>query len=160
MGFQSGEQWKGNTNGRKPGSKNKITRDFYAAIEEAEKRNYPHPYLQMAEWANDKSKPLEVRAAMLKECAAYRCVKPKQTIGIKSEVPVFANENQAEQFLAEFISTIAPDLEPAELATMTRQFITSKREGQDCQLKIQDHSGSATEQANPRDRRFTKNARP
>ena len=60
---------------------------------------------------------------MLKECAAYRCVKPKQTIGIESEVPVFANENQAEQFLAEFISTIAPDLEPAELATMTRQFI-------------------------------------
>jgi hypothetical protein len=126
----------GNRSGRTVGSKNKITQQFHEACRIAdEERGYKHPYLMMAEWANDESKPLEIRAAMLKECAAYRCMKPKQTIGIESEVPVFQSEDQAEQFLAEFISAMAPDLEPAELASMTRQFIISKREGKELDLK-------------------------
>jgi hypothetical protein len=102
-----------NPNGRPKGSKNKLAREFQQACAIADEK-YPHPYLMMAEWANDENKPLEIRAAMLKECAAYRCIKPKQTLAIESRVPVFQSEGQAEQFLAEFISAIAPDLEPTE----------------------------------------------
>jgi hypothetical protein len=98
---------------------------LYAAIEEAERRNYPHPYLMMAEWANDESKPLEIRATMLQKCASYRGIKPKQTVAIGREVPTFTTEEQAQAFLAEFISAMAPDLEPAEIASMTKQWIES-----------------------------------
>ena len=125
-----------NPRGRPPGSKNKITKDFHDAYEAAIEKGYKHPYQEMMEWVHDASKPLEIRAAMLKECASYTCVKPKQTIGIEPEtVPVFQSEDQAEQFLAEFIATIAPDLDPIELATMTRQYIMSKREGEELHLK-------------------------
>jgi hypothetical protein len=89
----------------------------------------------MAEWANDESKPMEIRAAMLKECAAYRCVKPKQTLAIESQVPVFQTEEQAEQFLAQFIHDMAPALEPAEITSMTKQWIEAKREGKELELK-------------------------
>jgi hypothetical protein len=123
-----------NPNGRPKGSKNKLALDFQKAVEAADQK-YPHPYLMMAEWANDESKPLEVRAAMLKECASYRCVKPKQTIGIESTVPVFQTEQQAEAFLAEFISAMAPDLEPEQIAAMTRQWVMCKREGRELELK-------------------------
>jgi hypothetical protein len=61
----------GNANGRRPGSKNKLALDFQKAVQEADKK-YPHPYLMMAEWANDPNKPIEIRATMLKECASYR----------------------------------------------------------------------------------------
>jgi hypothetical protein len=64
----------GNTPGRKLGSKNKLALEFQKAVAAADK-DYPHPYLMMAEWANDETKPLEIRAAMLKECASYRYVK-------------------------------------------------------------------------------------
>jgi hypothetical protein len=124
-----------NPKGRPVGSKNKITLEFHRAVELADQK-YPHPYLQMAEWANDPTKPLEIRAVMLKECASYRCVKPKQTIGIQSEVPVFQSEDQAESFLAQFISDLAPDLEPLEVAAMTKQWIESKRAGQELELKV------------------------
>jgi hypothetical protein len=110
----------GNTPGRRIGSKNKLALEFQKACEEADQREYPHPYLMMAEWANDESKPLEIRAAMLKECASYRCVKPKQTVAIEAEVPVFNTAEQAETFLAEFMRDMAPDLEPAELTSMIR----------------------------------------
>ena len=63
-----------NPNGRPKGSKNKLALDFQKAVEAADQK-YPHPYLMMAEWANDETKPLEIRAAMLKECASYRYVK-------------------------------------------------------------------------------------
>jgi hypothetical protein len=73
---------------------------------------------------------------MLKECAAYRCVRPKQTLAIESKVPVFASEEQAESFLAELIATVAPDLEPAEAAAMIKQWIEVKRGGKELELKV------------------------
>jgi hypothetical protein len=94
----------GNRSGRHKGSLNKQNQLFQAACEEADRRGYPHPYLQMAEWVNDETKPLEVRKDLLKECASYRCPKPKQTVAVETTVPVFQSEDQAEQFLAEFIS--------------------------------------------------------
>jgi hypothetical protein len=126
----------GNPSGRKVGSKNKLALDFQKAVEAADQK-YPHPYLMMAEWANDPSKPIEIRAAMLKECASYRCVKPKQTLAVESTVPVFQTEQQAEAFLAEFISAMAPDLEPDQIAAMTRQWVMCKREGRELELKAQ-----------------------
>ena len=125
-----------NPNGRPVGSKNKITKDFYAAYEESKNRGYKHPLLMMLEIANDPNASLERRDVMLKEAASYLCPKPRQTVAISTDVPVFQSESQAEQFLAEFISAIAPDLEPVELATLTRQFITSKRDGKELELKI------------------------
>ena len=83
-----------NPNGRPLGSKNKIGRDFHEAYEEAKARGYKHPYLVMMEWAHDEFKPLEVRGAMIKECASYTCMKPKITI--RSEVPVLTSIEQAE----------------------------------------------------------------
>jgi hypothetical protein len=134
VGFPAGNN--ANPNGRPVGSKNKINRDFYAAYEEVKNLpGYQHPLRLMYQWAMDPNLPIEVRAAMLKEFASYLCHKPKQTIAVEQTVPVFANEAQAETFLAEFIAAIAPDLEPAELAAMTRQFITSKREGKELELK-------------------------
>jgi hypothetical protein len=124
-----------NPNGRPKGSKNKLAREFQQACALADEK-YPHPYLMMAEWANDENKPLEIRAAMLKECASYRCVKPKQSIAIQHDVPTFESAEQAEQFLAEFISAMAPELEPEQIATMTRQFILSKRGGKELELKV------------------------
>ena len=94
MPFQPGVA--SNPNGRPSGSKNKIGRDFYAAYEEA-KGKYKHPYLLMMEWAHDEFKPLEVRAAMIKEAASYTCTKPKITV--RSEVPVLSSIEQAEFFL-------------------------------------------------------------
>jgi hypothetical protein len=123
-----------NPNGRPKGSKNKLAQDFQKAYEAADQK-YPHPYLMMAEWANDPNKPIEIRAAMLKECASYRCMKPKQTLAIEKNIPVFENEDQAEQFLSEFLSEISPDLEPVELAQMIRAWIISKREGKELELK-------------------------
>jgi hypothetical protein len=126
----------GNRSGRTVGSKNKITRDFYAAYEQIkELPGYQHPLRLMYDWAMDPNLPIEVRASMLKEYASYLCHKPKQTIAVESTVPVFQSPEQAESFLAEFIASVAPDLEPAELATMTRQFIMSKREGKELELK-------------------------
>jgi hypothetical protein len=134
MPYSPGES--GNLDGRPIGSKNKINRDFYAAYEEVKKLpGYQHPLRLMYEWAMDPNLPIEIRAAMLKEYASYLCHKPKQTIAVESTVPVFSSAEQAEEFLAEFIAAIAPDLEPAELATMTRQFILSKREGKELELK-------------------------
>jgi hypothetical protein len=132
--FSPGES--GNPGARPKGSKNVISREFHEVREEAKRRGYPHPYLQMAEWANDPNKPLEIRCAMLKECASYTCVKPKQSIAIESDVPIFQSETQAEQFLAEFISAMAPSLEPAEIASMTKQWIETKREGKELELKV------------------------
>jgi hypothetical protein len=131
-----------NPNGRPPGCKNKITRDFHEAYEEAKNQGYKHPFLVMMQWAHDESKPVEIRAAMLKECASYTCTKPKLTI--KSEVPVLTSIEQAEAFLATL--TAESDLDPIELLTAIRHWIDSKREGQELQLKIQDHRGSAPEQ--------------
>jgi hypothetical protein len=125
----------GNPAGRKPGSKNKLKRDFHEAYEEAKRRGYTHPFLAMMEIANDMTQPVERRDGMLREAASYVCPKPRQTVAIERDVPVFTSEQQAEAFLAEFIAAIAPDLEPTELANMTRQFILSKREGKELELK-------------------------
>jgi hypothetical protein len=122
--------------GRPLGSKNKLTKQFEEAVRLADER-FTHPYLMMAEWANDPEMPIEIRAAMLKECASYRCIKPKRTVAIETQVPTFSSEEQAETFLAEFIAAIAPDLEPVELATITRQWIASKREGKELELKAE-----------------------
>jgi hypothetical protein len=132
MPFQPGVA--SNPNGRPRGSKNKIGRDFHEAYEEA-KTKYKHPYLLMMEWAHDESKPLEVRAAMIKEAASYTCTKPKITV--RSEVPVLSSIEQAETFLA----TLAAenDLDPIELMTAVRHWIDSRRAGQELQLKVQDH---------------------
>ena len=97
MPFVSGEEWNGNANGRPSGSKNKIGRDFQLVYEER-KEKYKQPYLLMLEWAHDESKPVEVRAAMIKEAASYTCTKPKITV--RSEVPVLSSVEQAESFLA------------------------------------------------------------
>ena len=141
--FQPGEV--ANPKGRPTRSKNKINRDFYAAYEKVkELPGYQHPLRLMYDWVMDQNLPIEVRAAMLKEFGSYLCVKPKQTIGIETKVPVFQTEAQAEQFLAEFISAIAPDLDPVELASMIRQFIMSKREGEELKFKTRDHNGSAS----------------
>ena len=142
MTFAPGQS--GNPSGRKVGSKNKLAKQFQEACEAADEK-YSHPYLMMAEWANDESKPLEIRAAMLKECAAYRCVKQKQTLAVEQTVPIFSSEDQAEQFLAEFISAMAPDLEPAELTNMIRSWIISKREGKELELKVE-NQGHVPEQ--------------
>jgi hypothetical protein len=138
--YKPGES--GNPSGRKPGSKNKIGRDFHDAYEQAKDKGYSHPYLVMMEWAHDESKPVEIRAAMLKECASYTCTKPKLTI--RSEVPVLTSIEQAEAFLATL--TAESELDPIELLTAIRHWIDSKRDGQELQLKIQDHRGSAPEQ--------------
>jgi hypothetical protein len=132
--FQPGQV--GNPNRRPVGSKNKLSRDFAEAVEETKLRGYPHPYLQMYDWAMDQTKPLEFRGNMLKECASYVCPKPKSTVAIVSTVPVFQSETQAEQFLAEFIAAMAPDLEPEQIAAMTRQWVMCKREGRELELKI------------------------
>jgi hypothetical protein len=133
MTFQPGQS--GNPSGRVPGSKNKLNRDFHEAYEEAKARGYKHPFLAMMEIANDMTQPVERRDGMLREAASYVCPKPKQTIAVEQEVPTFTTAEQAEAFLAEFISTMAPDLEPEQIATMTRQFILSKREGRELELK-------------------------
>lgn len=119
-----------NPRGRPPGSKNKIGRDFHEAYEEAKTR-FKHPYLLMMDWAHDESKPLEIRAAMIKEAASYTCTKPKITV--RSEVPVLSSIEQAEAFLA----TIAAenDLDPIELMTAVRQWIDSKRGGEELLIK-------------------------
>ena len=112
-----------------------IGRDFVEAYEAA-KEKYKHPYLLMMEWAHDKSKPLEVRAAMIKEAASYTCTKPKITV--RSEVPVLSSIEQAEAFLA----TVAAenDLDPIELMTAVRHWIDSRRAGQELQHKLADGS--------------------
>lgn len=109
----------GNTPGRPPGTKNKIGRDFQEAYEEAKRQGYKHPYLIMMQWAHDEFKPLEVRGAMIKECASYTCTKPKKTVEV--QVPVLSTIEQAEAFLA----TLAAenDLDPVELAAMVRHWI-------------------------------------
>ena len=86
----------------------------------------------MMEWAHDESKPLEVRAAMIKEAASYTCTKPKITV--RSEVPVLSSIEQAEAFLA----TVAAenDLDPIELMTAVRHWIDSRRAGQELQHKL------------------------
>ncbi len=125
-----------NPNGRPPGSKNKIGRDFHDAYEQAktqEDTNIPILLIAM-EWAHDESKPLEVRAAMIKEASSYTCTKPKITV--RSEVPVLTSIDQAESFLA----TVAAenDLDPIELMTAVRHWIDSRRAGQELQLKLAD----------------------
>jgi hypothetical protein len=97
----------------------------------------------MMEIANDPKVSDERRDAMLKECASYVCPKPKVQASVEREVPTFTTADKAEAFLAEFISTMAPDLEPAEIATMTRQFIMSKREGEELELKVAAQHGGA-----------------
>ncbi len=121
----------GNPPGRPPGTKNKIGRDFQEAYEEAIRQGYKHPFLVMTQWAHDETKPLEVRAAMLKECASYTCTKPKITV--RSEVPVLTSLEQAESFLG----TIAAenDLDPVELANVVKHFIESKRAGDALKIK-------------------------
>jgi hypothetical protein len=85
-----------NPNGRPKGSKNKLAQDFQKAYEAADQK-YPHPYLMMAQWANDPNKPIEIRTPMLKECASYRCVKPKQTL----QTEVRADESICRSFRCE-----------------------------------------------------------
>ena len=121
-----------NPHGRPLGSKNKITRDFHDAYEEAKARGYKHPYLVMMEWAHDEFKPLEVRGAMIKECASYTCMKPKITI--RSEVPVLTSIEQAEFFLAAIAAE--NDLDPIELARMVGHWIDSKRAGKEFDRKV------------------------
>lgn len=127
-----------NPNGRPVGSKNKIGRDFHEAYEQA-KEKYKHPYLLMMEWAHDKSKPLEVRAAMIKEAASYTCTKPNLTV--RTEVPVLTSIEQAEAFLAALATE--NDFDPIELVSVVRHWIDSKREGQELQMKqiAQGHAG-------------------
>ena len=133
MTFTSGNN--ANPKGRPVGSKNKLARDFDLAYEELKSLpGYQHPIKLMYQWAMDPNKPIEIRAAMLKEFASYICPKPKLKVSV-DQVPTFESAEQAEAFLAEFISVIAPHLEPPELATMTRQFILSKREGRELELK-------------------------
>jgi hypothetical protein len=59
----------GNAPGRRVGSKTKLNREFQEAYEEAIK-NHEHPFKTMMAWAHDPDKPVEIRAAMLKECAS------------------------------------------------------------------------------------------
>jgi hypothetical protein len=96
------------------------------------RRKRKHSYLLMLDWAHDESKPVEVRAAMIKEAASYTCTKPKITV--RSEIPAFTSVDQAESFLA----TIAAenDLDPIELATMVRHWIDSKRAGKEFDRKV------------------------
>ena len=128
-----------NPRGRPPGSKNKIGRDFHDAYEEAKAKGYKHPYLVMVEWAHDETKPLEIRAAMLKECASYTCTKPKLTV--RSEVPVLSSVEQAEFFLATL--AVENDFDPIELMTVIKHWIESKRAGQELQLKITSQNGGS-----------------
>jgi hypothetical protein len=128
-------QSNGNRSGRRIGSKSRLTIDFHEAYEEAKAR-FKHPYLHMLELANDPSVTPERRDAFLKECASYVCPKPRQSISVQSEVPTFSTTEQAEEFLSEFIASVAPDLEPAEAAAMIKQWVDLKRAGAELQLKI------------------------
>jgi hypothetical protein len=138
--FQPGNKY---SKGRQPGSKNIRARELEEACQEADRRGYPHPYLQMAEWANDETKPLEFRGSMVKECAAYRCPKPKETRSIQFDIQQLTSVEQAEASIVAIATE--NDLDPVELITAIRHWIDSKRAGQELELK-QIAAGGAREQ--------------
>jgi hypothetical protein len=138
MTFQSGAAWQnsgGNHSGRRVGSKNKDGRDYLLAVEECDKRGYPHPFLMMMEWAMDETKPLELRVSLLKEAVSYRVAKPKQTVVVETEVPQPSSIEEAESFLAALSAEYAQELTPLELSTLLLNWIKSKREGKELELK-------------------------
>jgi hypothetical protein len=123
--------------GRPPGSKNKLTREFHEAYEEAKSRGYTHPYLRMMEIANDPNTSEERRDAFLKECASYAC--PKAGViqhQLVSEVQQPTSIEHAEDILAQLFAELAPELDPIQLATMLKAWIESKRSGAELDLKL------------------------
>jgi hypothetical protein len=119
--------------GRPLGSKNIRKRELDKACEEADRRGYPHPYLQMAEWANNPNIEMSIRSDMLKACASYRCPKPKESHHVELTVPPLTTIEQAEAFLASLAAET--DLEPLELIATIRHWIDSKRSGVELELK-------------------------
>jgi hypothetical protein len=125
-----------NPNGRPKGSRNKLGRELDEAIEESKRLGHPHPYLQMSMIANDPSQPVERRDMFIKECAAYRCPKPKQSVTIETQLP----EDISTSDIPKIITDLAHELEPAELVTMLLSLQKSIRDDKELQLKI-DHVG-------------------
>jgi hypothetical protein len=125
-----------NPNGRPKGSRNKQGRELDEAIEESKRLGHPHPYLQMSIIANDPNVPVERRDMFLKECAVYRCPKPKQSVAIETQLP----EDISTADIAKIIKDLSHELEPAELMGMLLSLAKSRREDRELQLKI-DHIG-------------------
>src|SRR6516225_12126084 len=127
----------GNTRsvGRPLGSKNKLTKEFLAVYEEA-KNKFAHPFTTMMEWAHDENKPIEIRAAMLKECASYVCPKPRQHHSVELDIPVFKSIEQAETWIAALPAALGEELDTTEILSMISSWISSRREGEELELKI------------------------
>ena len=134
MTFQPGHTF---SPGRRPGSRNKLGREFDAAFEEAKARGYTHPFLRMMEIAYDESQPTERRDTMLLAAASYACPKAG-TIQHQfvSQPPDLMTVEQAEDFLATLIREFALELDPLQLSAIIRQWIESKRAGAELDLKL------------------------
>jgi hypothetical protein len=129
-----------NPNGRPVGSKNLLGREFQEAYEESKRRGYKHPYLQMMEIVNDKTQPAARRDAFLIECG--RLVKPKSGFQPAISIPDISTIEDAERFLATLVLEGGPDLDPVQLSTLVKNWIESKRAGQEFELKLHAQAGS------------------
>jgi hypothetical protein len=128
----------GNTfgNGRPPGSRNVLSKDFYEAYERCKTRDgYKHPIELMMDIIYDQTQSTERRDAMLFE--ALRILTPKKLeLALDIDFPSVQSPEQGESFLSVIIDKLGPELEPLQLATLVRMLIDSKRNGQELELKL------------------------
>jgi hypothetical protein len=151
MGFQSGEEWKGNAKGRTPGSRNKRTQEILDLIKERGDRD---PLDFLSEVVS--SKNFDFYSAELKVSAANYLtpyLHSKRSVAAPApryidspvQVPDFQSVDQAETFLASLPVMLGRgelDSQTAlELSTLTRAWISARHEREELQLKIQSHGG-------------------
>ena len=83
MTFQPGHTF---SPGRRPGSRNKLGREFDAAFEEAKARGYTHPFLRMMEIAYDESQPTERRDTNA-SCSRFLCMSESRNYSTSIPIP-------------------------------------------------------------------------
>jgi hypothetical protein len=142
----------GNSNGRPPDARRPRTQAALSVMDERGDRDS----LEIAsEIANNENHPIEARAPYIKLVVDHTHSKPAATpplryINQPFEIDTFETEEQAEKFLAHVLMLVArgqQDIQSAlDLHTLTRNWINSKRDREELQIKAVNSGASDGEQ--------------